>query len=213
MNAADQTVIAGTPEAIREVLARAPAPVFGVDLPVRFAFHSPAMQPAVAPFETILERESFRPVRKNVISTVTGRALDPSASVSALLSAQLLQPVRFVDAAAEIVRGSDLAIEVGPGSALTRLLRQAGHPAALSVDASGGSLGSLLRVVAAAYVMGAPVRTEALAAGRFARAFSMELPVFFSSPCEDPAADAGDGPETFTAVPPVPVPLRLAPDT
>jgi enediyne polyketide synthase len=102
---------------------------------------------------------------------------------------QFVSPVRFTEVAAHLIDESGLAIEIGPGVVAARMLRACGHPATLSIDAGGESLAPLLAAAGAAFVLGAPVRLADLAAGRFARPFSLEPPCFLSSPCEQVAVD------------------------
>ena len=201
-NLPDQIVVAGSAAVMAQIVSRARrAKIAAAPLPVRFAFHSALMRPAVPVLRAALVREALEPIARRVISTATGCELVASTPVRDHVLRHLLEPVRFTDAAAVLIRESDVAIEVGPGSILTSLLRQMGHPAALSVDAGGASLAPLLRAVGAAYAMGAPVRTIALAQGRFARPFRSGTPIFLTSPCEDAPIDECAVPEAVVSQP------------
>ena len=184
-NAPKQTVVAGAIDAVASVVAEARRQgISATPLPVSHAFHSDLMRPAVPALRAALQRELFSPVGRSVFSTVTGAVLSGEEPLIDLLTRQLVEPVRFAAAADWLVRHSDLAIEVGPGAVLARLLRGGGHPAAVSLDAGGASLAPLMRTIGAAYALGAPVRLSQLAAGRFARTFNLEAPSFLESPCE-----------------------------
>src|SRR5207249_3003413 len=149
-----------------------------------------------------LARENFARLQRPVFSTITGQPLGDEEDVRALLCRQVTSPVRFSSALGALLgerRGvesgartlsqphnaADLLIEVGPGTVLTGLARDATHTLVLALDAGGPSLRGLLRAVGAAFALGAPVRTAALFADRFTRPFSLDTkPKFFVNPCE-----------------------------
>ncbi len=89
---------------------------------------------------------------------------------------------------------ADLVVEVGPGRVLSGLLAEIAPGAtALAVDTDSASIGALLRVVGAAYVLGAPVRTPALFGDRLVRPLPADgAMTFLANPCEAaPAIGAG----------------------
>ncbi|MFE7595320.1 erythronolide synthase, partial [Kitasatospora sp. NPDC057512] len=155
-------------------------------LRVSHAFHSPLVDPAAAAMAAELAGLDLRPPVRPVASTVTGRLLDPTADLRELLRAQVLLPVRFHEAAEAAAADADLVVEVGPGRVLSGLLAEiAPDLAVLAVDTDSASLGPLLRIAGAAYVLGAPVRTAALFGGRLVRPLPPESePTFLASPCE-----------------------------
>jgi len=90
-------------------------------LQVSHAFHSPMMEPAVAPFAREVERVRRRPPEIRFASTVTGawvtdqQAVDPQH-----WARQLTDTVRFSDALRTVLDdGARLLLEVGPGTTLT----------------------------------------------------------------------------------------------
>ncbi|MGW2248875.1 type I polyketide synthase [Kitasatospora sp. NPDC001660] len=193
-NGPRQTVVSGPAAAVDEACRRAAAEgVTATRLNVSHAFHSPLVAPAArAMAERLREVDFARPVRP-VASTVTGALLDPDADLRTLLRDQVSLPVRFHEAAAVAVAHADLVVEVGPGRVLSGLLAEiAPDRPVLAVDTDGPSLGPLLRVVAAAFVLGAPVRPDALFAGRLIRPLPAHgAMTFLASPCESaPAIDA-----------------------
>ncbi|MFF4378218.1 SDR family NAD(P)-dependent oxidoreductase [Kitasatospora sp. NPDC001547] len=193
-NGPRQTVLSGPAEAVDEVCRRAAAEgVTATRLNVSHAFHSPLVEPAaVAMAAELAEFDFSEPVRP-IASTVTGRFLDPSADLREVLREQVLLPVRFQEAATAAAAGADLVVEVGPGRVLSGLLAEiAPDLTTLAVDTDSASLGPLLRVAGAAYVLGVPLRTEALFGDRLVRPLPADgAMTFLANPCEAaPAIDA-----------------------
>ena len=197
-NGPNQTVMAGEAASVEAAVARARARGSqAVSLRVSHAFHSPLMAGAVAPLAEALAVTAFAELRRPVISTVTGQVLDGGADLRSLLTTQLTAPVRFTEALANVPADVDLLLEVGPGQILTGLVSGLRTTPAVAIDAGGPSLEGLLKAVGAAFALGAPVRLEALFAGRFTRPFTLERPSFLVNPCElAPLPDeAGQAPE------------------
>jgi enediyne polyketide synthase len=187
LNAPFQTVLSGKAEAVEAVIARARSKdIHALKLPVSHAFHSPLVA-AVAPIlSAYLLSEELKPLRRTVVSTVTGDFLAPDANLSALLCQQITSPVRFMEAASRAdAKGVDLWLEVGPGHVLRGLMGEMIRTPVVSLDAGGPSLAGLLCAVAAAFVLGQPIRHQALFAGRFTRPFNLNWSrKFFINPCE-----------------------------
>jgi enediyne polyketide synthase len=166
-----QTVISGPADAVARVCESATAE--GVDvlrINVPHAFHTPLVRPAADAMAELLAGVEFAPIRRRVVSTVTGDVVEPRTDLRSLLCEQVLFPVRFDRAAATAVAGVDLTVEVGPGRMLAGLVGEiAPQTPVLSVDTDSESLSPLLSVVGAAYVAGARVDTGALFAGRLVR--------------------------------------------
>jgi len=193
-NGPQQTVISGPIAAVDRVVAQAKAQGVGATrIKVSHAFHSPAVEPAAAAMIERLGEITFERLGRPVVSTVTGDVLHAAENLPELLREQIVLPVRFREAAAKVADRSDLVIEVGPGRVLTGLFEEiAPATPVLALDTDNGSLAGVLRVLGAAFALGAPVTPERLFAGRVVR----ELPAdgvfrFLSSPCEAaPAIDA-----------------------
>lgn len=97
-------------------------------LPVTVASHTPLMAAAVAPFAALLDAASFQPQACPVLTGIGAERVHDKAGAVAALSRQLAQPILWsecMDAAAEA--GIEVALELGPGAALSRML-QARHP-------------------------------------------------------------------------------------
>jgi enediyne polyketide synthase len=192
-NSPAQTVISGPADAVDRV-CRAAAIKKIATMPIRVshAFHSPAVAPAADGLMRYLIGREFRPLSRPVMSTVTGDLLPAETELRHLLVRQVRDPVRFSEAAGRVAAGSDLLIEVGPGRVLSGLARQIapGVPV-VALDTDKDSLAGLLSAVAAAYVLGAPVRATALFDGRFTRPLALDKTFrFFASPCESAPEDA-----------------------
>ncbi|WP_168221128.1 ACP S-malonyltransferase [Actinomadura sp. WMMA1423] len=157
-----QTVVSGPAEAVARVRrAAAAAGLRAANIPVSDAFHSPKMAPATDRLRAHLEGMRFRPLGRRVVSTVTGDVLAPDTDLRDLLVGQLCSPVLFSGAVRRMGEEVDLLLEVGPGQLLT------GHAARICpgvpvvpLVTDGDSVSGLLCAVAAAYVLGAPVRLD-----------------------------------------------------
>jgi enediyne polyketide synthase len=206
-NSPAQTVVSGPADAVERVTDAAAARGLGVTrIAVSHAFHSEQVAPAAAGLYTHLSGESFQPLRRTLVSTVTADKLPPDTDVPELLARQVREPVRFADAVAILAADADLLIEVGPGRVLRGLAGEiAPAVPAVSMESDSPSLSGLLRTVAAAYVLGAPVRHGVLFDGRYTRPLPLDKEfTFFASPCESAPDDVviggpGIRPQTLAA--------------
>ncbi|MEJ2885804.1 type I polyketide synthase [Actinomycetospora aeridis] len=195
LNAPQQTVVSGPRPSVEAVAEKARrAGLTATPLPVSHAFHSPGVAPAAAAMADELRATAFDVPVRPVVSTVTGAPLDPGTDLPILLSEQIVAPVRFTAAAETVAQDSDLLVEVGPGRVLTGLAAQvAPSTPALAIDTDQPSLAGLLRVVGAAFALGAPVDTGALFAGRVLRPLPLDGSMtFLANPCESAPA-LGEG--------------------
>jgi enediyne polyketide synthase len=186
-NSLRQTVVSGPVDEVAVVRRRAEADGITVmPLAVSHAFHSDLVAPAGALLAPELAGEKFRPLDRPVISTVTGAELAPETDLVELLTSQIRQPVRFTDAVGALCDQVDLLVEVGPGKVLSQLATETvPDMLAVSMETDSISLAGLLRTVAAAFVLGAPVRCAELTDGRFGRPLPLDKQfAFFTSPCE-----------------------------
>ncbi|WP_309059779.1 ACP S-malonyltransferase [Streptomyces sp.] len=132
LNAPEQTVVSGPPDAIAEAMTllrketRAVVP-----LKVSGAFHARPMAPAAARFERFLRGYRFAPLRIPVVSNATARLYDDTET-AALLVRQLTSPVRWTESVEYLLDQPEPEFhELGPGQVLTGLIAQirAGRPA------------------------------------------------------------------------------------
>jgi len=192
-NGPGQTVISGPAAAVERVRCTAAASgLVTARIPVSHAFHSPAVAPAAAGLDRHLADRQFQPLAGRVLSTVTGDALPADADLRDLLVRQVREPVRFSEALGRLAADVDLLIEAGPGRVLSGLAAGiAPQVPAIPLDTDGSSLAGVLSAVAAAYVLGAPVRPDRLFADRFTRPLPLDKEFrFFASPCESVPADS-----------------------
>ena len=125
LNSPTQFVLSGPADAVEAALAEAKSErgVRAKRLPVTGAFHSPALEPSVAPFRELLDEIEFHVPPVTVYSGVTAEPFgdDPRE----LLSRSITSPVRWI----EVVRaahadGARTFSDVGPGRVLARLVKR-----------------------------------------------------------------------------------------
>jgi [acyl-carrier-protein] S-malonyltransferase len=122
-NAPGQLVLSGPGDALDAVEEEAKAQgVRCIRLPVRGAFHSKAMAPAVPAFRAALAATEVRAPSAPVVSSVTAAPIvDPRAS----LAEALVRPVHWREAMAALrALGAERFVEVGPGRVLKGLVRR-----------------------------------------------------------------------------------------
>ena len=126
----DDALVAGGPAAGREGLAEAAAAAGGkaTVLPVEVASHTPLLQGAVAPFAGLLEGQRWSAFAFPVLSGISAGPVEDAARAMADLPRQIAEPIRWKDCMdACLEAGATVALELGPGAALSRML-QARHP-------------------------------------------------------------------------------------
>jgi len=180
-------VVGGHSEAINIVQQKAfENGVQNVQLKVSHAFHTPMMKKAAQQFrDTLLEWDFDKP-QQNIVSTVTGERLNGSTNIADHLYQQIEKPVQFTQAIEQLKKETDLLIEVGPGTALSKSLGRDEETKVLSLDFGSHSIKGLCQVLSAAFVMGSDVQFEELSTNRFYREFDLnewELDVLVN-PCE-----------------------------
>ncbi|MFZ6645271.1 ACP S-malonyltransferase [Undibacterium sp. TJN25] len=97
-------------------------------IPVEIASHTVLMQTAALPFQQVL---AAAPFRDTVIPVISGTGAEPvvaKAVARERLLGQLTQTIRWSDCMdACVEQGVDVALELGPGAALSRMLQKR-HP-------------------------------------------------------------------------------------
>lgn len=126
----EDTCIVGGPAAQADDLQQAveAAGARGRRLPVEVASHTAYMQNAVAPFAQALRDTPFQPLQAPVLAGIDASVVRDQARAVDTLSRQLAEKIRWLacmDAAAEA--GITVALELGPGSALSKMLQNR-HP-------------------------------------------------------------------------------------
>jgi acyl transferase domain-containing protein/acyl carrier protein len=98
-------------------------------------FHNPALAHCVDAVAAVLDGVELRPPAIPLYSTATGRQLTAAEATDPKFWAdQIVQPVRYADAAAALLANDQLLIEAGPGTVLGTLIRR--HPAVRSGQSS-----------------------------------------------------------------------------
>jgi malonyl CoA-acyl carrier protein transacylase/NADP-dependent 3-hydroxy acid dehydrogenase YdfG len=190
INGDQQTIVSGDTTSVDDVVMRAgQIGIQGQRLPVSNAFHSKYVSTAAQR----LMRESSLPERVPFLSAklFTGQKGAETIEGDSLrdhFSKQVVDQVDFVSLGAALAQEVDLLIEVGPGRVLTGLISDnaAIHSVlCLPVEVQPGKQEPLNRVIAAAFVHGAPLRTEAIFEQRLSFPFvSPEHRRFIENPCE-----------------------------
>ena len=125
-NCPGQIVISGENDAVDEccALAEEQGARRTVKLRVSGAFHSPLVAHAADRLRPAVEKVRFSEPTAPFMSTVTAR-LESAQRMGPLLVDQLTAPVRFTQAASELVReGVRTFVEVGPGNVLSGLVKR-----------------------------------------------------------------------------------------
>lgn len=127
VNAPGQVVIAGTPDAVD--LASQRAADLGVRrvrrLDVGGAFHTPLMTTAADALGELLDHTAFASTGAPIVTNDDAAPHDDGTGWPARLARHLVVPVRWADCVATMIGlGADAFVEVGPGTALTGLIRR-----------------------------------------------------------------------------------------
>jgi len=125
-NCPGQIVVSGEDDAVGECCSEAEREGArrAVRLRVSGAFHSPLVERAADKLRPAVERIHFADPRTAFMSTVTAK-LEDASHYRELLVSQLTAPVKFTQAARELVgKGVTVFVEVGPGNVLSGLLKR-----------------------------------------------------------------------------------------
>ncbi|MFM7718097.1 MAG: ACP S-malonyltransferase [Actinomycetota bacterium] len=125
-NSPQQVVVSGSIAAIERVEGlAAERRVRAVRLQVAGAFHSPLMEPAVAPLRAAIAAASLRAPAFPVASNVTGELVGDPDEIRDLLGRHVVSPVRWERCVAALAAaGADTFLEAGPGDVLTKLAKR-----------------------------------------------------------------------------------------
>jgi [acyl-carrier-protein] S-malonyltransferase len=129
LNGEDSVIVGGHAEladALTQALAALGART--TTLPVELASHTPLIAAAVAPLAAELARRPFHDPQLPVLSGISAERIHKSGKAIEHLSRQVAEPVLWkncMDALPEA--GITVALELGPGASLSRML-QARHP-------------------------------------------------------------------------------------
>jgi len=136
-NCPGQIVVSGENPAVDECieLAQEAGARRAVKLKVSGAFHSPLVARAAERLRPAVDKVHFMEPVAPFMSTVTAR-LESAQRMAPLLVDQLTAPVRFTQAASELMRqGVQTFVEIGPGNVLSGLVKRIDRTAkAISVN-------------------------------------------------------------------------------
>ncbi len=149
-NSPVQVVISGSVAAVERAQALAAArKIRAVRLNVAGAFHSPLMEPAVAPVEAAMAAIQVRAPSLPIAENVSGTLVKDGDELIALLGRHVVSPVRWESCVRALeAAGASTFIEAGPGDVLTKLAKRivpearslaVGSPEAAMASASGST--------------------------------------------------------------------------
>ena len=123
-NSSAQVVLSGTPEAVAAVCGQLRCKR-AVPLAVSGAFHSPFMADAAAAFAAELEAVDFRDATIPVLSNTDPTPERDGAALKRRLITQMTSGVRWRETMEQLQgSGIDTAVEIGPGSVLSGLIKR-----------------------------------------------------------------------------------------
>ena len=124
----DRCLIAGLEKNIHAALELLSQRAICTKVPVNIASHTPLMDSATRQLDDLLNTYQFDPTDQTTLAGVDAHRVMSVADIKTSLVAQLNQPIRWdecMDQCAE--SGAQFALEIGPGNALSRMLRER-HP-------------------------------------------------------------------------------------
>lgn len=141
-NSSTQVVLSGTPEAVARVSAALQCKR-AVPLAVSGAFHSPLMASAAEAFAAELESVPFADAVVPVLSNAEPTPASDAGLLKQRLRHQMTTGVRWRETMAALAAaGVDTAVEIGPGSVLSGLLKRSGEAIGTARIASAADLGA-----------------------------------------------------------------------
>lgn len=143
LNAPDQTVISGDPSGVTRAGERCKARGAKRVIPLKVsgAFHSPLMAPVAEELAEAFEKEAWRDARVPIVSNVAAEPITDASRIRALLAEQVRSPVEWVACVERMaVEGVTIAVECGPGSALTGMVKRIAPDLRVANVADGAGL-------------------------------------------------------------------------
>ncbi len=125
-NSPQQAVISGSLLAVeRAEEICATRKIRAIRLKVAGAFHSPLMEPALAPLTEAIDAVPFHAPRFPVAPNVTGSLVEDPEELRELCKRQVISPVRWQRCAEALAEaGADTFVEAGAGDVLTKLAKR-----------------------------------------------------------------------------------------
>ena len=168
VNGPRQTVVSGSVCGVAEVVDRLSSS--GIEsrvLPTTHAFHSPLVEPMLAPFASVASAVRYARPRYPYVSGLRGAWLDEELTKADYWCHHLREPVRFDSAlACAVGRRPSCYLEVGAGTTVSGLVRGAYAAKDLRVlgglRCGAGEWSGHLRTLGQLYVLGAPISWRAV---------------------------------------------------
>lgn len=126
VNSLDQTVISGEQNALQRAMTLArERGGRALRLPISVPSHTPMMRDAARELSRSISTLSFREPKTPIVSNLSGRLLTTAEEVRQELSDQICAAVEWVRCVATMANeGAGTFVEVGPGNALSNLVRR-----------------------------------------------------------------------------------------
>jgi phthiocerol/phenolphthiocerol synthesis type-I polyketide synthase E len=212
VNGPDSCVIGGGIDEVAEAVRRLDRRSIATrDLETSHAFHTRLIEPALPGLGEVLDAVGLDKPARSFLSNVSGTWItDAEATDPAYWVRHARQPVRFADGVAAVMaRGPAVFVEVGPGRALSGLVRtqtrsSEGGPAGVVAtmphrrDGDPGEDRAVLDAVAELWRRGADVEWAALHEGERRRRVPLPTYPFERRSYLIPRAGEGDGDVTAT---------------
>ncbi|MFJ5156007.1 acyltransferase domain-containing protein, partial [Streptomyces sp. NPDC088353] len=183
VNGPTAVVVSGTEDAVERVAAHFAAQGRRTSrLAVSHAFHSPLMEPMLDAFRDVVAQLTFHEPTLPVMSNLTGELAGAEIATPEYWVRHVRGTVRFADGVTALrEHGTDLLIELGPGSVLTALARTVLGPdtpvdAVPTLRKDQPEETALTAALGRLYVLGVPVDWSALYTGTGAR--RTDLPTY-----------------------------------
>lgn len=151
-NAPGQVVVSGTRAALDAAAAALQAAGARRVIPLKVSgpFHSPMMASVGDALARAFEAVAWRDADPAVVSNVTGEPVREATEIRSLLARQVSSPVEWVRSVRSMVTaGVDTFVEIGPGAALTGMVRRIAPGARTMNVADAESLGASAGALAA----------------------------------------------------------------
>lgn len=151
-NAAGQVVIAGTQDAVQQVIQHAKAQgAKAIILPVSVPSHCALMQPAAAELAEVLHTTPFAKPQYPIVQNVTAQIEPDIESIKQALIEQLYRPVRWTQSMQTLQALSvEYVVECGAGNVLANLAKRLPHIKAAYATDSKSRLEDALSAIALA---------------------------------------------------------------
>lgn len=147
INSPGQIVISGTISGVAEAskLCKEAGAKRVIELQVSAPFHSSMMKPAADNLAIELDKMVVKDAQVPVVSNVTADYVTSAGTIKELLIKQMTSPVLWEDSVMKLSNdGFDTFIEIGPGKALTGLIKKINQKAKIFNVSDAASLGDFL---------------------------------------------------------------------